>query len=165
MSAILGIDPGLDGALALLESTQLLVWDTPTLAIEKAGKNRRVIDRQQLLALLRIAKGRGAVAVVERVGPRNTDGAVAAFTFGQSYEAILMGLAALEIPIVEHPTPQTWKRVMGLPKPATKQEGKGMSRARASEILPQHASNWPLVKHDGRAEAALIAEYGRRNYK
>jgi hypothetical protein len=36
------------------------------------------------------------------------------------------------------------------------------ARARASQLLPQHAGHWPLKKHDGRAEAALIALYGWR---
>jgi hypothetical protein len=36
------------------------------------------------------------------------------------------------------------------------------ARARASQLIPAGASWWPLVKHDGRAEAALIALYGSR---
>jgi hypothetical protein len=28
--------------------------------------------------------------------------------------------------------------------------------------MPAAAHHWPLVKHDGRAEAALIASYGLR---
>jgi hypothetical protein len=30
----------------------------------------------------------------------------------------------------------------------------------ASQIFPDCADQWALVKHDGRAEAALIAYYG-----
>jgi hypothetical protein len=36
------------------------------------------------------------------------------------------------------------------------------SARRASELLPRFAGLWPLVKHDGRAEAALLALYGAR---
>jgi hypothetical protein len=35
-------------------------------------------------------------------------------------------------------------------------------RARASQLLPEAADQWPLRRHDGRAEAALIALYGAR---
>jgi hypothetical protein len=37
------------------------------------------------------------------------------------------------------------------------------ARARASQLLPGAADQWPLVKHDGRAEAALIALWGIRS--
>jgi hypothetical protein len=50
--------------------------------------------------------------------------------------------------------PRTWKRALGVPRE------KDGARARASQLLPAHAHLWPLKKHDGRAEAALIATYG-----
>jgi crossover junction endodeoxyribonuclease RuvC len=40
--------------------------------------------------------------------------------------------------------------------------GKDAARARACELLPRLADRWPLVKHHGRAEAALLALYGIR---
>jgi hypothetical protein len=36
------------------------------------------------------------------------------------------------------------------------------ARARASELFRGGAVHWPLVKHDGRVEAALIALWGIR---
>jgi crossover junction endodeoxyribonuclease RuvC len=50
--------------------------------------------------------------------------------------------------------PNIWKKAIGCPK------DKDMARMLASRLLPQHSDNWPLKKHDGRAEAALIALYG-----
>jgi hypothetical protein len=41
-------------------------------------------------------------------------------------------------------------------------KAKDAARARASQLLPQAAHQWPLKKHDGRAESALIALYGAR---
>lgn len=157
MTAILGIDPGLSGALALLEPTQLIIWDVPTLTIERNGKARRDTDLHQLLALFRIAKRQGARAVLEQINAQPGNGATQAFSYGKGYGAILMGLAACEIP-VDYAPPAVWKKALGVPKE------KDGARARASEMLPEHAKLWPLKKHDGRAEAALIAEYGRRKY-
>jgi hypothetical protein len=41
-------------------------------------------------------------------------------------------------------------------------KAKDGARARASQLLPAGVQLWPLVKHDGRAEAALLALYGVR---
>jgi hypothetical protein len=46
----------------------------------------------------------------------------------------------------------------------TRRAGGNGARARATQLLPAAAHRWPLVKHDGRAEAALIAYYGRRQF-
>lgn len=155
MTAILGIDPGLSGALALYQPSQLIVWDIPVLTIERNGKARRDTDLHQLLALFRIAKREGATAVLEQINAQPGNGATQAFSYGKGYGAILMGLAACELPL-EYAPPQTWKKALSVPKE------KDGARARASELLPMHSSLWPLKKHDGRAEAALIAEFGRR---
>ena len=37
-----------------------------------------------------------------------------------------------------------------------------VSRQAATQRWPDHARSFALVKHDGRAEACLLAEYGRR---
>jgi crossover junction endodeoxyribonuclease RuvC len=64
-------------------------------------------------------------------------------------------LAALGVPM-SFVAPATWKRALQVPA------AKDGARARASQLLPAAAGHWPLVKHDGRAEAALIALYGLR---
>lgn len=152
---LLGIDPGLDGAIAMLAGDELFIADMPTLTIERNGAARRDVDLHALLGIFRDAAQRGAVAWVEQVGARPTDGSAQAFTFGKGYGAILMGLAACAVP-VNYAAPAVWKRALSVTKE------KDSSRARASELMPNHAGLWKLKKHDGRAEAALIAEYGRR---
>ena len=74
MTAILGIDPGLSGALALYRPSQLIVWDIPVLTIERNGKARRDTDLHQLLALFRIAKREGATAVLEQINAQPGNG-------------------------------------------------------------------------------------------
>jgi len=51
--------------------------------------------------------------------------------------------------------PQAWKKKMGLIG-----KDKTASRGLARELFPQYAERFKLVKHDGLAEAALIARYG-----
>ena len=54
-------------------------------------------------------------------------------------------------------TPNAWKKAMQL------NAGKDASRAKAAQMWPQQAGEFSRVKDDGKAEAALIAEYGRRH--
>jgi crossover junction endodeoxyribonuclease RuvC len=53
-------------------------------------------------------------------------------------------------------TVPTWRRAVGLPASATKEQ----SRGEAIRRFPGHAAMFARVKDDGRAEAALIAIAG-----
>ncbi len=149
---ILGVDPGLNGALAFFDvrAGVVTVHDMPTIA--SGVKSKRVVDEA---ALARLFNGTEAIshAFVEKVGAMPGNGSVSMFGFGVSYGLVRGVLAANFVPITLVP-PQTWKSKLGVP---ASKEG---ARARASQLLPAFSHLWPLVKHDGRAEAALIAYYG-----
>ena len=149
---IVGIDPGFSGAIASLElSTGLLnVQDMPTLP-NKKGKTE--INHGLLYQSLAVPDGAKVMAVLELVASRPGQGAPATFRFGQGYGAIEMALAAHLIPI-HYVTPAVWKKYFGLSK------DKGVSRGLATQRFPENASEFVRVKDDGRAEAALIAQYG-----
>jgi hypothetical protein len=55
--------------------------------------------------------------------------------------------------------PRRWKSALQVPA------SKDAARFRASQLLPQAAHLWPLKKHDGRAEAALLAVFGGRQLR
>jgi len=80
------------------------------------------------------------------------------FNFGRA-TGILEGLIIAQFWPLESVMRHHWKREMRCPK------DKDGARARASQLLPKHAHNWPLKKHDGRAEAALIALYAERRFQ
>ena len=96
-----------------------------------------------------------AVAWVEDVHSMPGQGVASTFKFGRSVGVVEGALSALGIPI-RWVSPAKWKKAMGLPA------DKGAARRRAIELWPDHAHLFARVKDDGRAEAALIAEYGRR---
>ena len=147
---IIGIDPGLSGALALLTDDGLEIFDMPTL---QDGTKRRV-DHAQLAVILDVwAKHQGIRCIIEKVASMPGNGHAGAFTFGRAAGVVIGAVAANFIPIVEV-TPQVWKRVTKTP---TDKDG---ARLRASELMPRQSHQWPLKKHDGRAEAAIIAYYG-----
>jgi crossover junction endodeoxyribonuclease RuvC len=156
LTVILGIDPGLSGALAFYnpETGFLSVLDMPTL---KAGgtKGKSVIDMASLARLIDAESTRISQCYLELVGTRPGESGVGAFSFGEGVGIIRGILAASFIPVTRV-TPAVWKKAMGCTG------DKEQSRARASEILPRHADKWPLKKHDGRAEAAVLAVYGAR---
>ncbi len=155
MSAlILGIDPGLGGALALLTSEGMLIdlADMPVLADGAAG--RRAINAPLLAARVR-AWGAG-LAYVEFVGARPGEGPVGAFSFGRCRGVIEGTLGALAIP-VEMVAPAWWKRRVGIPPGPDKKDA---ARSEAIRRWPGKADLFARVKDDGRAEAALIAAAG-----
>lgn len=150
MTTILGVDPGLGGALALIGPVGLRVLDMPTL---QPGK-RRIIDEIELARLIDAA-GPIDRAYLELVASRPGEGSVQSFSFGRGYGVIRGILRANFIPIVDV-TPATWKRAVGIPAGS----GKDASRAKAKDIFQREAGLFVRVKDDGRAEAALIAHYG-----
>lgn len=151
-SAILGIDPGLSGALALYDIDGALeVMDIPTLQL----RTKRVIDEYALARIIDNWSSRVREVWLEQVGVRPGEGAVGAFTFGRGYGALRGICAANFLPIMDV-TPATWKAALKV------RGDKDESRLRASTMFPRHGGLWPLKKHDGRAEAALIALHGMR---
>ena len=77
--------------------------------------------------------------------------------FGFGYMAGMARAIAMHVGIpYTYLTPQKWRKVVGM---VGGPEG-NKSRARASQLFPGCDTLWPLKKHDGRAEAALIALAG-----
>jgi crossover junction endodeoxyribonuclease RuvC len=165
---ILGIDPGLSGALAWLDRRDdggapywfLEVADMPTLTVTRADKNRREVAEDEIIALVRGRLGapfaiNGTRAYVEKVASMPGMGAPSVFSFGCQYGQLRMLLACCGI-ARSFVTPQAWKKAVGLKTGATKDE----SRRLACERFPTHAELFARKKDEGRAEAALIAYYG-----
>ena len=154
---ILGIDPGLGGALAFYwpDSQECEIFDTPTHAIEIAGSKRRVIDLYQLAGLISHRAPHARMAIIEDVHAMPKQGVTSSFTFGFVAGAAQGIVAAYRIP-THLVKPAAWKRQLGLTA------DKDASRRKASQMFPQHANLWPNKGHDGRAEALLLAWYGSK---
>jgi crossover junction endodeoxyribonuclease RuvC len=129
-------------------------------SLARGGKAKRDIDLALLADHIETWRDYWGVehAFVEQVGAMPGQGVSSMFAFGKSFGAVLATLATLKIPTTLV-TPQKWKKALGVPA------AKDGARARASQLMPQHAHNWPLVKHDGRAESALLAYYGAQTLR
>ena len=143
MTLILGIDPGRKGALAVLDAASLRVTchDLP--------------DTTEALHALLCDLPVVRLAALERLhaGPQMSRRTVAVMFEG--YGILKGALAWRSIPTFDA-RPGEWKAALNIPADKT------AARRRAAEFFPDDAHQWRLAKHDGRAEAALIAWYGRR---
>jgi hypothetical protein len=155
MPKILGVDCGLSGALTFLNTSGgATIHDMPTFEIKRGKGKRRDLDGH---TLHRMIKESGPDhAFVERALAMPKQSAYATGIFFQVYGEVRGILIGCGIPftIVE---PHVWKKNLGVP---AEKDG---ARARASQLLPTLAEQWPLKKHDGRAESALLALYGARS--
>lgn len=176
MNIHLGFDPGLTGAMAALhtDGAFLGVWDLPVLYVENSqGDVRRQYDEPAIRALvLQHAPAgfdvhhTGLMAWIERQQPmpgfgkacprcrqKRSQGAVSTFATGDGYGLLRGVLVGLGVPY-ERVHPRTWKARMGL------SSDKGQSLQKARALFP--GADLGRKKDAGRAEALLIAEYGRR---
>ena len=161
---ILGIDPGLFGALALLSDDGLVIHDMPILKANK-GHNLNAYEVARIID----AAGHIDHAAIELVGPRPKDSRPGAFKFGYVCGETAGICKAHFIPITMV-RPQDWKRDVriapvpkGLSDAKRRALVKDMARTRATELFPSHSNLFARKKDDGRAEAALIALWGRRS--
>ena len=149
---ILGIDPGANGGLAFFEPLKgLAVIDMPTFEVKRGGKMKKEISPAMLAAEIKSVAPDSAI--IEKVGAMPGQGVSSMFQIGRSVGMVEGVLAALQIPY-DYVTPQTWQKAVGA------RGGKDASRLRAMELYPAYANEFRLKKHDGRADAALIAWYG-----
>lgn len=142
-----GIDPGANGALAILDGTAVTILDVP-----KVGNDpdEAAWAREWNMFLPFVGH-----IWIEQVGAMPGQGVTSMFNFGDRFGFIKALAYSAGVP-VSFVRPQAWKKAVGIPAKAEK----GASRLRASQLFPQHADLWKLVKHDGRAEALLIAYAG-----
>ena len=162
---LIGVDPGTSGAIAfrVRGSPVVRVFDMPKLTDLRRKRgvdgvvHRRVrtsVDLAAVAALIDAeTQDASARVFLEQVGVMPHDGGIQAFGFGVSYGGIKGVIAGLFLSCIEV-RPVAWKKALKV------SADKNEARARASELLPQGAHLWPLKKHDGRAEAAMLTVYG-----
>lgn len=149
----IGIDPGLNGAIAFLDTDKghLSVIDMPTFEVKRNNKAKREVNAAGLAHVLATAQKVQGI-VLERVGAMPGQGVSSVFSFGRSVGLIEGVLAAYLLPVTII-TPQTWQKAVGV------RGGKDGSRMRACELFPNYAGLFARKKDDGRADAACMAWY------
>jgi crossover junction endodeoxyribonuclease RuvC len=163
----IGIDPGLNGAVGVIQEDTLIgpygdidvysVFDTPTMVISGV-KEKRICNAAAMAELLKpFARQPDVLVVLESVHSMPKQGVASSFSFGEGLGMWKGIIATLGLPL-EMPSPQRWKKEML----ADQGKDKDASRAKAIALFPSLATQLARKKDDGRAEAILMAEYGRR---
>jgi hypothetical protein len=169
---IVGCDPGLSGAIAVLGPHGLIgVYDLPTMQIPNVGPKalvQRKIDGRALLDLLLKTCPAGEARptiVIEAVG--TLGGANNAV---QTQGSLLRSLGAIETVAeclkckVVYVAPQTWKRTYGLIDSNLKQtERKAKALETARRCFPS-CTDLARAKDHNRAEAVLLARYAQMEF-
>lgn len=158
---ILGVDPGINGALALFDtaSGDVQLYRMPITKSTRGGKSRSEIDGYALGALIDDLKPQIKKAIVEQVSGR--PGQAGQYQFGLNCGVLHGVLYANFIPLDLVPS-NKWKPVVGLRRAInqSKADMKLAARRLATMKWPHLAKEFSRVKDDGVAEAALIAVYG-----
>ena len=142
----IGIDPGKDGALAVIFG----------------GMDETVLvpfDEQEYTNVLQNLAGQPVKACLEHVGAMPGQGVTSMFSFGENFGFIQGLLTACGVPY-QLVRPQRWKKEFGI-------SGKNESIAVCKRLFPEVSLRRNARcknDHDGMAEALLMAEYARRKF-
>ena len=151
---ILGIDPGLSGAIAILEKKKVLnLFDMPVMAEGK--KNKKQLNSAQLVNIIRENSigEEEIVVVVEQVNAMPGQGVTSMFNFGQTFGAIKGISATLKLPIF-FARPSKWKKHFELIN-----SSKDASRTKVIEMYPAFAEKLSKKKDVNKSDAILIARF------
>ena len=160
---IIGIDPGVSGAISILENKKVIeIFDMPTMIDGK--KNKRQVNGAEVTNIFKKFintnlditddKDEDKVkVVVEHVTAMPGQGVTSMFNFGQSFGVIKGVCAALKLPIY-FVRPVKWKKYFNLIK-----TNKDASRTKVIEIFPHISSKIPRKKDSNKADSILIAKY------
>lgn len=155
---IAGIDPGKTGALAISYPDGLHeFFDVPMIKLPKDTPAWNSWHTEWSNALEFACVDLVMIELVTAGQNGIKQGVQSMFNFGGTLRfAHAIALGVRPRPRVEFVTPAVWKGKLGLLN-----SSKGASREKCRTIYPGTAANLARVKDDGRAEAALIAHYGR----
>ncbi len=150
---VLGVDPGLSGALALLAvgTKALEVFDMPV----TDGR----VDPAKLATIVDLCKLRGSmVGVIENVNARPRQSGMWAFALSVGVVHGVLGALGVSMVLI---SPSVWKGACGLRRMVNETQAENKTRARelAMKLWPEMADSFKRVRDDGRAESALIARH------
>ena len=151
---IIGIDPGLSGAIAVLKDIKVLsLFEMPVMAEGK--KNKRQLNSAQLVNIIKENTNdeEEIAVIVEQVNAMPGQGVTSMFNFGQTFGAIKGVCAALGLPIF-FVRPSKWKKYFELIN-----SSKDASRTKVIEMYPSFSKQLAKKKDVNKSDAILIARF------
>lgn len=159
----IGIDPGMTGAVAFIDRTtgEAKVFDLPV----RSDEHR--IDGLALALLMRkhAPASIGGTVILEKLHARAGGGGMQQMGSMMKTVGIILGAVdCTKFPLLEV-TPQKWKSKFGLVskhgEKKTDAQRKAESLKVARRLFPQLVADLKRAKDDGRAEALLMAHWGK----
>lgn len=149
MTAFIGIDPGLDGAIGYINRFgEPMFWRMPTVKIG----TKRMVNTQAVRKII-VDLGKVDLVMLEDVNAGGVKSIMSAFAFGRGYGRVEATIECLDRPYA-YVGSHVWTKALGI----TRGAGKAEHIAVAERLFP--ALRGELT--DGQADALLIAEYARR---
>ena len=151
---IIGIDPGLSGAIAVMHDKKVInMYDMPVMAEGK--KNKRQLNSSQLVNIIKenINEDEDTIVVVEQVNAMPGQGVTSMFNFGQTFGAIQGVCAALKLPIF-FVRPSKWKKHFELINST-----KDAIRTKVIEMYPTLSGQLAKKRDVNKSDAVLIAKF------
>jgi len=152
MKLIVGIDAGLSGAWGMID-LHGKYWSTGDMHHDENG----VLETEKIWNEMAQARdGQDIVVVLEKVHSMPKQGLSSTFKFGMAFGGAC-ALSKRFNSVLVMVTPQVWKKSLKL----------SHHKIESLEMARELFSNAPLTlkKHNGRAEALLIAEWYRRQHE
>ena len=152
---IIGIDPGLSGAIAILDDLKIFnIYDMPVMSEGKKNKNQ--LNSAQLVNIIKkniLKDNQNTFVIVEQVSAMPGQGVTSMFNFGQTFGAIKGICASLGLPIF-YVRPAKWKKHFELLN-----SSKDASRTKVIEMYPSFSEQLRKKKDVNKADAILIARF------
>ena len=151
---IIGIDPGVSGAICILTDGKITeIYEMPTMIDGK--KNKKQVNGAEVTNIINkeLVNEKDINVVIEQVSAMPGQGVTSMFNFGQSF-GVLKGIcAALKLP-VHFIRPVKWKKHFNLINTE-----KDASRTKVIEVFPYISSKISKKKDANKADAILIARF------
>ena len=151
---IIGIDPGVSGAICILTDGKITeIYEMPTMIDGK--KNKKQVNGAEVTNIINkeLVNKKDINVVIEHVSAMPGQGVTSMFNFGQSF-GVLKGIcAALKLP-VHFIRPVKWKKHFNLINTE-----KDASRTKVIEVFPYISSKISKKKDANKADAILIARF------
>jgi len=162
MMLIIGIDPGITGAICFFEDRKIIdLIEMPNMASGK--KNKRQVNGAQvyneIFERIKNYNKKDIKVVIEQVSAMPGQGVTSMFNFGQSF-GVLKGIcSAMQLPMY-FVRPAKWKKYYSLIN-----SKKDASRTKAIEIFPYISTQLSKKKDSNKADAILIASFFYETYQ
>ena len=159
---IIGIDPGISGALCFFEDGKIIdLVEMPNMAEGK--KNKRQVNGAQIYneisSRIKNFKKKDIKVIIEHVTAMPGQGVTSMFNFGQSLGVLKGVCSAMQLPVY-FVRPVKWKKYFNLIN-----SEKDASRTKAIEIFPYISSKLSKKKDSNKADAILIASFFYETYQ